>query len=235
MKHTNGIVGFVKDYINNQKVTNSKESYEDWLTKNGIDSDAIYDLDIKNARSDYAKAAAGFGALGEGLSSSGLLGSGYSDYINAAAYGKLQKARQNALSQYSENERANRSAYSEYVKKLAQESSSLLDRVSKDIIENGIADFDDAYTYAIGEGIAPAKASELAQNASSTVKKSIKEEIGRLIINEKLTAKEAKAYALYRGLGEEDAEDIYNLAAKINDYFTYPDGESYLDYITNNK
>lgn len=235
MKHTNGIVDFVKDYINNQKVTNSKESYEDWLTRNGIDSSGIYDLDIKNARSDYAKATAGFGALGEGLSSSGLLGSGYSDYINASAYGQLQKARQNALSKYSENERANKSAYSEYVKKLAQESSSLLDKVNRGIIENGITDFDDAYSYAIGAGIDPGAASELAKSASSAVKESIKEEIGRLIINDKLSAKEAKAYALYRGLSEEDAESIYSLASKINDYFTRPDGESYLDYITNNR
>lgn len=231
MKKSTGIIDFVKDYINNKRITSSHESYESWLRENGIDSQSIYDATVKDAKTDYEKAKAEYGSIAESLAETGLSKSGYSDYVNSKAYSEYQKRKQGALSDYTQNEAHNKSSYASYLDKLSKEKDTLYKNTEKEIIDKNILDFNDAYDYAIGLGIDVDDASKIAKRSTDYTRNQLKTEIGKLVISSKLSKSEARAYALFRGLSEKEADEISDFASEYSDYFTRPTGTSYLEYL----
>lgn len=231
MKSNTGIVDFVKDYINNKRITSSKESYESWLQENGIDSRGIYENAVRDAKTDYEKAKAEYGSLGEALAKTGLGTSGYSDYINSSAYASYQRQKKNAASDYAHNESVNKSAYASYVDKLARDRDTLYKNAENGIIDKNILNYNDAYDYVLSLGIDGEDASKIAKRSTDYLKNQLKTEIGKLVISNKLSESEARAYALFRGLSETEADEISGFASEYSDYFTRPTGTSYLEYL----
>lgn len=231
MKSDTGFIDFVKTFLNNQKVSNTAKDYQSWLKLNGIDSGRIYGEGIRAAESDYQRARAEYGSNAERLHELGLSGSGYSDYISAAAFGAAQKKKSDALDAYAENERKNMGSYYDYLTKQQSDATSLYKSVSADIISNRMINYDDAYKHAIGRGMDEESAAALAKQASEIAKKQLREEVGRTVINQNLTPSQAERYALYLGFSEEEAKEISDFAKNQQSYLIHPDGQSYLDYL----
>ena len=128
MKNAKTLEEFIKNYINNVKISSSPESYAEWLKSYGVDSHATLDRSLKDISTDYQKAKSSFGANAESLAALGLGTSGYSDYLSGKAYESMQRRKEGAFEKYSENEKNNRSGYRDYVEKKLGEITEKAER-----------------------------------------------------------------------------------------------------------
>ena len=222
---------FVKNYIQNQENSTAKSDYGRWVSENGIDSQKIYDDSIRDITSDYKKSKSEFGSLAESLSSLGLTASGYSDYLNGKAYYAMQKRKEGAKNTYVENERQNLKGYSEYISSLAKDAESNYKNVVNTIKNAGIADYDEAYNFAIAQGLSESSAELAARSASDTVKKKIRETALKTIIAENFSGSRALQYSLALGLPESEAQELAEYANKINRESYY--SNDYIEYLKN--
>lgn len=213
-----------------KKKAASKKSYAEWIRDNGILTDEIYDSSIRNAVIDYMKAKSEYGTRAEGLAKTGLSSGGYSDYLSGKAYTALQQTKRAAASEYYSNERKNRLGYSSYLESLENAESELYGKVSDAIAEKQLAKYEDAYEYAVRAGLSEKMAESAAGSATKIAAENIKRDIMKLVLNNKLSYKETKSYAVFMGLSEEDAEWLSQFA-KSHNYLAFDSGSSYLDYI----
>lgn len=236
MQNVQSLEDFIKTYLENQSIKNTKESYESWVKTGGIDSKGIYNDRLIDANTDYMKSKTGYGSIAESLSKRGLTGSGYSDYIAASAYTDYQKSKDRAAAEYSENERKNLKGYSDYVKGIEKNESELakdyigylvdLSKGSSDtsfmdtitnIGKQSITDYDTAYKIAIQSGLSEEVAASVAEIGTTIVKNGIKTKIMDRVVEFTMTEAEAREYALSLGLSIEDADEIAEYAKNIND------------------
>ena len=238
MKNSKTLEDFIKTYIQNVKVSSSPESYKEWLKSYGVDSRAILGESLSDIGADYERARSGFGANAERLSSLGLSSSGYSDYLSAKAYESMQKRKAGAYDKYSENEKANRSGFRDYVESALKEEESARKaenesfyRTVSDIVDAGIRDEEEAYGFALEVGLSEEKARAVAKTATDTVKRRLTEETLRYIISHGFDKDQAKQFALAQGHSEDEANVLAGYADSINsDPYLSSD---YLDYLKN--
>ena len=58
---------FIKTYVENKAKSETREGYANWLMKNGINAEKIYNDAEAAIASDYARAQSGYGKNAEGL------------------------------------------------------------------------------------------------------------------------------------------------------------------------
>ncbi len=240
MKNANTLEEFIKNYINNVKLSSSPESYAEWLKSYGVDSHATLDRSLKDISTDYQKAKSSFGANAESLASLGLGASGYSDYLSGKAYESMQRRKEGAFEKFAENEKSNRSGYRDYVEKkleeITEKAESEAERENErfyktvdDIVDAGISDVDEAYGFAIEAGLSEEKATAVARTATDAVKKKRTKDALTYILNHGFDKDQAKQYALAMGLSTQEAALLADYADKINaDPYLSSD---YLDYL----
>ena len=240
MKTEQTLEDFIKTYIQNVKVSSSPESYSEWLKSYGIDSRGALDKSLKDISSDYEKAKSSFGANAEGLASLGLAGSGYSDYLSGKAYQVMQNRKTGAYEKFSESEKSNRNGYRDYIEGKAKELTEKVEKETEleneryyktisDIIDAGISNLDDAYSFAIESGLSEEKANAVAKTATDAIRKKTTDDALGYIISHGFDKDQAKQYALALGLSNSDAALLAHYAEKIN---TSPYLSSdYLDYL----
>ena len=231
MTKTPTLRDFVKSYVQNQEYKTSDEDYRRWLKENGIDSERIYADSIRDITSDYKMAKSEYGALAESLSNLGLTASGYSDYLNGKAYSEMQKRKEGARSKYAENEEKNRKGYSEYVAELAKAEKSSYDNVVSSITAAGIMDYDEAYSFALSQGLSESSAELAAKSASDNVRRKTRESALKTIIGQSFGKSQAREYSLALGLSKTEAEELAEYADKINRQPYY--SSDYLEYLKN--
>ncbi len=219
--------------MSSKKPNTANNSYQNWVDTYGIDSKKIYDSNIKNAETDYKKALSGYGALSESLSSKGLSGSGYSDYINGKAYQTLQKSKADALMDYADNQRKNIKSYSDYITSKQNEAGKLKKDIANQLLSKKITSYDDAFDYAVSAGVDAESAREIAKLTTGITKNEIKKEIGNLAIKNNMTSSEARLYALFSGLSQAEADEIADFVIKYNEHYSYSD-DSYMDNLIPN-
>jgi hypothetical protein len=225
---------FIKNYINNLQIQNTRESYEDFVKRQGIDSSGILNRGISEAEGDYVRASTGYGRLAEGLSGMGLSGSGYSDYLGSMAYSALQKTKEGLLFDYAENERRNVKNYESYLSEIAKQNKSeikdyvgflvSLDKkttqsfadVVKTINSQNITNYEAAYKVATEAGLT----GEVAENAANigcalATEAKYKTVIDK-IISHNFSESEAYYYARSMGYSESEARIIAGHAKNIN-------------------
>ena len=240
MKNSESLEEFIKTYLENQAIKNTKDSYESWAKKNGINSDGIYNSRLVDAKTDYMKSKSEYGKIGEALARNGLSASGYSDYVSSRAYTDYQKAKDSAFSEYSENERKNRRDYESYsnsiddkrdklvkdymgylVKLDEPEDNNVYINTITNIGKQNITDYETAYKIALESGLDESLAASAAQISTSIVKNGIKTKVMDSVVKHSMTEEEARQYALSLGLDSESAEEIAAYAKSINDgYYT---------------
>ena len=111
---------FIKNYINNKKISESKEGYEAWLRKNGVAPLSDFSESVAAASADYEKRASSYGSTAEHLAESGLTNSGYAKYLGDALKGKRNAAFENAISEYLETDSKNKVGYENELERLEE-------------------------------------------------------------------------------------------------------------------
>lgn len=220
---------FVKSYIQNKEYSSSKEDYRSWLSQNGIDSAKIYADSIRDITGDYKQAKSEYGSLAESLSELGLTASGYSDYLNGKAYSEMQKRKEGARAKYAENERKNRQGYSEYISGAAKKDYSNYTDVVNSISNAGILDYEEAYNFALQEGLSESSAELAAITANDMVKRKRRENALKTIIGKSFGRTQAREYALAIGFSDAEAEELAEYAYKINRENYY--SSEYIEYL----
>lgn len=222
---------FVKSYIQNKEYSSSKEDYSNWLLQNGINSKKIYADSIRDITGDYERAKSEYGSLAESLSNLGLTASGYSDYLSGKAYSDMQKRKEGAREKYAENERKNRQGYSDYIAGITKKEYSNYTDVVNSISNAGILDYEEAYNFALQEGLSGSSAELAAKTANDMVKRKRRESALKTIITNSFGRTQAREYALAVGLSEDEAEELAEYANKINREAYY--SSDYIEYLKN--
>ena len=235
MKNTNSLEDFIKTYVTNKILSESKESYASWLKKNCVNSKAIYEKDLIGAETAYEKSKSEYGDRAERLASIGLSSGGYSDYLNGKAYEEMQKSKESAKDRYLENERQNAAGYDKYSKAydesryaaikdyatmitdMNEKQSSLYTGVIKDVSAAGITDYDTAFIYAKNAGLDDEYAASAAKTATEEAKRERNSMIMETVITKNMTESQARQYALSLGLSSDESEKIAVYARNIND------------------
>ena len=242
MKKSQSLEDFIKTYIQNVKVSSSPESYSEWLKRYGVDSRGILNESLSDIGADYERAKSSFGANAERLSSLGLSSSGYSDYLSAKAYETMQKRKAGAYDKFIENEKSNKSGFSDFVANALKEEDAVKKaenesfyKTVSDIVESGIRSEEEAYSFALETGLSEEKARAVAKTATDTVNRKLTEDTLRYIISHSFDKEQAKQYALAVGFSEEEAEGLAGYADSINkEPYLSSDYLDYLKYKENN-
>lgn len=217
---------YLKTYIQNQEASGKKDSYEDWLRKSGRDSEKIYGGELRRIDSEYQRSRSGHGATAERLAGIGLSGSGYADYINAAAYYDMVEKRSLAKENKKAMDLENAADYADYSDKYDKKLRASFNSAVKGIENAKITDYTSAYEYAIGSGLSESDADAAAKYATDSVLKQIKESVIKDIHSKKLTGDEALKYAKAFGLSDEVALELSEYAKSVNETIRikdYPD------------
>lgn len=223
---------YIKEYAAKNSVTDKSPSGKKTLANF---SDAIRSL-LTSAK----MSSAGYGARAEQLSSLGLSGSGYGDYLKTktenillSKLGTLEnkkiktnvKADAAHLAYIEQYEKEKAEAEKEY----AARQESLKNKLTSYAKTNGITDYDELYKYGIASGLSEENAKVAAERGVREAKNKIRlqniEKAQSVIISKHLTKTQAYEYAVTLGLSEEDAKSLAEFAYKINQDTDYIAGD----------
>ena len=216
-KNRTTLLDFVKTYLSNMEKTNTKESYEGWLKKNGIDAEGIYSSEMRNAATQKAKLDSGYGSRAESLASAGLQRSGYSDYLKSIANKSALTDKAKAESSLYSNTQKNLSGYADYVNKFDQEERKNYKSAVSSISSDGILNLDEAYKLALSFGLTEDRANEAAKEATDSVRRNVIESVTKDIVRYTFSEGEAWEYAKSLGLSDSDAKALSEYAHRINE------------------
>lgn len=223
---------FIENYLKNKKISD----YEGWLALYGRDGEREYREAKGEADTAYATARAEYGARGAALAQNGLSGSGYSDYLNHAAYatrtGSIERAQARRTAAREENERG----YLAYLAdEAAKEEKAKADAVAAeekifaDLLSKRISDKSSAVTYLTMHGVDHVRATELAEKSLSILRGSQSYHTQLIEEAKALDMDYASAYnfAIIKGLPDEAARSVAAIASFAtkqryeNDYYRY--------------
>lgn len=212
------LTNFIENYLKNKKISD----YEGWLALYGKDGEGTFRDEKAEADTAYVKARAEHGKRASALYERGLSGSGYSDYLNHAAYATRQSTLTKALHAKEETDAQNKRGYLSYLNSAAKDALAEEDEKKKkenalfsSLLSKNLVDEDAAITYLTAQGMDEARAKELAAE-SIKIQRGSKSYINQLIneaTESNMTYYTAYAYALKKGLDEKDADEAATIAA----------------------
>lgn len=222
---------FLKEYIGTKKKQSTKESFESWTAKYGINAEDITSKRLRNLDTGYAKGISGYGALSEELADAGLVGSGYGEYLKRTSKKRLSEKETDAIESYADAFRKNANAYSEYSKEYDTDLAALKSSVIADIKNTATLDYETAYLFAINAGLPDGEAQAAAKSGTDMARQVTAASVYDKIINKRLTS--AQAIELSKGLGFSDGEaQAFGEFAKIYGEYRYGNsGLSYSEYL----
>ncbi len=232
MAKTATLEDFIKNYVRNKSLTESKEGYSAWLKKNGVDSVGIMSDGISRTDTALKKASAAYGKRAESLGSLGLSRSGYADYVNRTAKKAYADALSSINADYAKNEAKNLKTYEDHLEAKNQKYRETYDAAIKSLEKSGIMNFDEAYEYALLLGLSDDDARGAAEKSTSMLIDATRKKIISDIILRQLGSAQAKEYALVLGLDEKLASELSDIAYDLNE--SVENGkysESYLEYL----
>ena len=185
---------FISNYLRNKQISQSREGYEAWLRKNGVDPTAQFSDSVGKATSEIERDASIYSTTAEALSGTGLSKSGYADYLGDALKEKSQKKIGTAIENYLKTETDNQLGYSDELERrenarIAAEKKAEEERIKAEA--KAEAERKKAEEKAEAERI---KAEEKAKKeAEKAAEKAAKEEAERIKAEEKAEAERIKA------------------------------------------
>ena len=111
---------FIQSYVRNKQIRESREGYEAWLRKNGVDPTASFSKSAGDAYADHERTKTKSSELYESLAENGAVGSGYAKYLYEAERKKRDSRIGSAMKTYIDTDTKNRSAYSGELEKLEE-------------------------------------------------------------------------------------------------------------------
>lgn len=232
MARTATLEDFIKNYVRNKSLTESKEGYSAWLKKNGADSVGALSDGISRADTALKKASVSYGKSAESLGSLGLSKSGYADYLNNTAKKAYTDKLSTLEADYSKAEAKNQKGYESYLEAEKQKYQKTYDAAIKSLEKSGIMNFDKAYSYALELGLSDEDARGAAEKSTSMLIDATRKKIISDIILNHLGSAQTKEYALTLGLDEKMASELGDIAYDLNE--SVKNGkysESYLEYL----
>ncbi len=237
MKKKQTLEDFIRTYINNLKLENSGEiSRISHVNEGENDARGSFLKASADINNSFVKSGGGYGRYAESLAKRGLNLSGYADYIKKHAERERGEKLESALSSAIGTEYKNLQKYRSYVEKIntekAKEKENKINKVTAALEGTNILSYDDAYNYALSEGLDENTAEAAAKNAVLQNSRKVRQNIIKIILNKRLSAEETFVYATALGLDEPAAAELAEYAKKINESFN-PSNGSYADYIKN--
>ena len=144
MKKTPSLEDFIKTYVSNKSIADKKDSYAEWLTKNG-DASPRYSDKVLGLNTSHLRARVGYGAKGSSLAESGLLKSGYASYLSDSQKARNSIAMAEAADESRRLAEAENKKYSDYVEGYNTEIERLGKSVSDSLSKNATTDYNKAY------------------------------------------------------------------------------------------
>ena len=209
---------FIENYLKNKKISD----YEGWLALYGTDATEAYQSAKADADTAYRQAKAEHGARASSLYGRGLAVSGYSDYLNHTAYAERQRSLDLADKERKKTEQANRKGYLSYVQAQADEEAAeaetqkkQTDKIFSDLLSQKIVNEEAAVTYLKARGIDEERAKTMAKESIGILKssKAFRDQLISEATELHMDYNNAYNYALLKGLAEEDAREVANIAA----------------------
>ena len=209
---------FIENYLKNKKISD----YEGWLALYGADADKAYKDAKKEADTAYAQARSEYGARASSLYQNGLSTGGYSDYLTHAAYAQRQKSLDKALTQKEKTETENKKGYLSYLTaqseaeaKEADTAKKEKDKIFSDLLSKKIYDEGSAVTYLKARGLDDESAKTMAKESIGILKgsKAYRDELISEATDLRMDYDSAYNYAILKGLSENAARDVANIAA----------------------
>lgn len=226
---------FIKSYINKRSAAKSEEEYNAFARKNGINSTQRLARDLLTADTDFKKSLAGYGKKGEQLGSLGLTKSGYASFVNESANNLLKKRIVAADENYRAQELKGRKGYSDYLKAITEketkENERLFKEVKSKLSEQGLTNYEEAYSLASEMGLSEKDADALAKESTEKAVRAARLKVISAIVNKRYSGKQAKEYATALGLSEELASELSELAESTNREIDLGKAEGYLEYL----
>ena len=172
---------FLEQYMKNRRLSDTPQSYREFLIGEGRDSRGDAEGDFRAALRSYAKEAPTYGAEGEALARRGLEDSGYAAAEATDAERTLLSEKIRIDSEREAAEKKNQSDYAKYLKNHAREKASAESagqkedlRRREELIETfykyHIEDYESARAYAEGIGYGDSFSRELFDAAMVLIK-----------------------------------------------------------------
>ena len=217
MKKRETFEDFVRNYLENEVISKTKESYSSWVRKNGTDTRAAYKNDVLAALSEHSRRSSGYGKRAEDISDMGLSASGYSDYINKRADSDLDDALVAAKRKSFETEEKSMKKYEKKALDIDEVNRGKRKTVLDQLEERRVIDFERAYKYALDSGL-DEKNSEIVAGAAVYYSRiRLKEDVLNMIVTEKLSQSQTRSYAEGLGLNKDEIDELCKKAKAINE------------------
>ena len=220
-----------KDALN----ANKEDSYYTYISKNGIRANDKYHDTLAKADTERMLSSTDYGALAEKLSSSGLNGSGYEDYINSLSVKGYTEQLKKADERRQTDEYKNKKNYTDYLSDYEAVQLKISESLIKKIASGNNFSIEDAYAEAIEAGISKTLAYATAKAGVDKAKDTFKSKAIQHAKLNGLSAEEARSYALMLGLDEDSAKYVYdeisNLSDEEKEFYSKMSASEYYEYI----
>ncbi len=178
-----------------------------------------------NARADtaYAKARASYGSRASSLLARGLTGSGYSDYLDGAAYAEKTRAKEEAARLKEKTDRTGYAAYLSAAEKeaetaYAEKEAGTVSAFTR-LLSQKITDKEAAFSYLTALGVDEENARLLSEKNDAILHASAERRSAILsyALENRFRFERAYSYALANGLSEELAKEIASISQAARD------------------
>ena len=243
---------FIREYVD-KKISDGEAMTVGDFTINSLSAPADAEAKRQRALASAMNIDSRYGVSAEHLASAGLQGGGYADYLSSLA----DKKRKDALNISAAKKSNTAGSYSDYLSKHVKDATGIYEKaliaeekaradvdkkradyeklktaVSDKILKDEIINFKNAYSLAVKMGLDRADAETVANEASKKAHDDLRLSVLEKIILNDLTSDKALAYAMSRGLTEDDADMLAAAAKEINeDIKNEHYAKSYLDYL----
>ena len=225
---------FMRKYINNQSLAGRADSFDTYKHKNGINYNRAFQRAAESLYSDKKRNLSSYGQNKLNISNKGLQNSGYARYVDDRAddlynrdLSKLESARNEA--QYKAL-----GGYASYLEGYEKSKDALKNSVASHLISSGIANLDEAVSYAISRGLGKEDAIAIGHEAYSINKQRIFNDILSQVASLGLDRDGAVMLAEKMGLSTQDAhtfgdeieEMLKHYGSISKDYLEYLEQQS---------
>ena len=212
----------IEEYLRQMKLPN----YKEYVAAYGKDTEKAFRESLTRADTDYAKARADHGTRAASLLANGLSASGYSDYLDSAAYAARVKTVSAAEKLRAEGEKQNKSGYADFLANAQAEAEgayekkqdSISDAFSK-LLARHIEDKDAAKEYLITLGVDSETAEALAEQNAGILHgaQTRRNAVLNFAIKNQLFYGNAYKYAIANGLSPSVAHEIATISQSAYD------------------
>ena len=218
---------------------NEKLTEEQYLARSGQKPKDILLDGIRDARLESALHGTDRGATAAALSSTGLSGTGYEDYLKRLGASELERDMNAARGLSAKAALKNTGDYQKYLSEYGKLQTKISDSFIKTFAEGRDFSEKNAYRQAIEAGLSEENALFSAARAVRAAKdKAIEESIAFAEMNG-LTPYRAMEYAKGLGLDEKEAKKVYNAVGTLSEdekrFYSSMSPNDYYNYIKNRK